>query len=156
MPKFCSPESGLLLCRVELMWSSCGVVLSNKIERTQNYALRIIFQKRPRTSSAELREAAGWTTLKTRRHNAMLCKVHWCLRSRGPSYLTCKFHTNSNLNYTTTRGANKIHLLRPNTNFYRSTFEFIGAHDKLTIISHKRRNINSTQIFKHALKGLVS
>ena len=96
-----------------VVWNSCGVVLSNKIERIQNYALRIIFQKPPRRSSAELREAAGWTTLKTRRHNAMFCKVHRCLRSQGPRYLTRKFHTNSNLNYATTRGANKIHLLRP-------------------------------------------
>lgn len=55
-----------------VVWNSCGVMSSNKIERVQNYAL---FWKPPRTSSAELREAAGWTTLKTRRHNAMLCKV---------------------------------------------------------------------------------
>ena len=46
---------------------------------------------------------------------------------RSSNYLTCKFLTNSNLNYSTTRGANKIHLNRPNTNFYRSTFEFMGA-----------------------------
>ena len=137
------------------MWNSCGVVLSNKIERIQNYALRIIFQKPPRRSSAELREAAGWTTLKTRRHNAMFCKVHRCLRSQGPSYLTRKFHTNSNLNYATIRGANKIHLLRPNTNFYRSTFEFMGAQ-AYNNLPQEIRDINSTQIFKHALKGLVS
>ena len=101
-----------------VVWNSCGVVLSNKIERIQNYALRTIFPKPPRMSSAELREAAGWTTLKTRRHNAMLCKVHQCLKRQCPGYLTCKFRTNSNLNYTTTRGANKIHLHRPNTNYY--------------------------------------
>ena len=99
-----------------VVWNSCGVVLSNKLESIQNYALRIIFQKPPRTSSANLEKQQVGQLL--RRDDIMLCKVHRCLRNQGPSYLTCKFHTNSNLNYATTRGANKIHLLRPNTNFY--------------------------------------
>ena len=51
-----------------VVWNSCRSVLSNKIERIQNYALRIILQKPPHTSSEELREALGWTMLKTRRH----------------------------------------------------------------------------------------
>ena len=104
-----------------VVWNSCGVMLSNKVEQIQNYALRLILRKPPRTSSAELRVALGWTTLKTRRNNAMLCQVHRWSRKEAPSYLACKFLTNSNLNYSTTRGANKIHLNRPNTNFYQST-----------------------------------
>ena len=82
-------------------------------------------------SSADLWEILEWTTLKTRRHIALLwryitllCQVHRCLRKKAPSYLTLKFLTNSNLIYFTT---NKIHLNRPNTNFYRSTFEYMGA-----------------------------
>ena len=133
IPKFRSPESGLLFCCVELMWS--GVEQQNR--EIQNYALRIIFQKPPRMSSAELREAAGWTTLKTRRHNAMLCKVHRYLRSQVPSYLTRKFHTNSNLNYATTRGANKIHLYSDPIPIFTDQYSSSWGH-KLTIVSHKR------------------
>ena len=128
-------------------------MLSSKIERIQNYALRLIFHKPPHTSSADLREALGWTTLK-RRHIPMLCQVHRCLRKEAPSYLACKFLTNSNLNYSTTRGANKIHLNRPNTNFYRSTFEFMGAQ-AFNSLPREIRNIISVQTFKRVLQGLT-
>ena len=66
-----------------VVWNSCGVMLSNKLEQIQNYALRLILRKPPRTSSAELRVALGWTTLKTRRNNAILCQVHRCLRKEA-------------------------------------------------------------------------
>ena len=51
------------------------------------------------------------------RHNAMLCKVHRCLKRQGPCFLTCKFHTNSNLNYV--EGPAKSTYT---DSFYRSTF----------------------------------
>ena len=78
----------------------------------------------------------------------MLCQFHRCLRKKAPSYLTCKFLTNSYLNYSTTRGANKIHL--NNTNFYRSTFEYMGAqaHNSLP---REIRDIISVHTFKCAL-----
>ena len=76
------------------MWNSCGVVLSSKIERIQNYALRLIFHKPPRTSR---RETLGWTTLKTRRHIALLCQTHRCLRKKAPSYLTISYKLISEL-----------------------------------------------------------
>ena len=46
------------------------------------------------------------------------------LEEEAPSYFT-----NSELNYwySTTKGANKIHLNRLNTNLYQSTFEFMGV-----------------------------
>jgi len=44
----------------------------------QNYALRVILRKPPLTSSELLWQTLGWTTLKIRCHNAMLCQVHHC------------------------------------------------------------------------------
>ena len=43
------------------------------------------------------------------------------------TYLYSKFTPNSDLNYIRTRGSNKLHLPRPQTNFYHSSFEFQGA-----------------------------
>ena len=137
-----------------VVWNSCGVVLSSKIERIQNYALRLIFHKPPRTSNVPLREILGWTTLKTRRYIALLCQVHRCLRKEAPSYLTCKFLTNSYLNYSTTRGAKKIPLNRPNTNFYRSTFEYMGAQ-AYNSLPREIRDIISVHTFKRALNPLM-
>ena len=55
----------------------------------------------------------------------------------GPSYFT-----NSELNYwySTTKGADKIHLNRLNTNLYRSMFEFMGAQAYNSIPREIRNN----------------
>ena len=144
----------LNIMQVNLGWVDHGYYTRLCNPRSQNYALIMILQKPPHTSSEELRETLGWTTLKTRRHKAMLSQVHWCLKKETLSYLSCKFCTNSNLNYLTTRGANKIHLQWPNTNFYRSTFEFMGAQ-AYNNLPQEIRNINSLQIYKRALNGLT-
>lgn len=53
-----------------VVYDSCSKTLSDQIERTiQNYAMRIILSKQPRTSSEPLRKQLGLTTLKTRRQN---------------------------------------------------------------------------------------
>ena len=58
------------------IWHSCSSTLSQSIERIQNYAMRTILKKPPRTPSAPLRERLNWTTLHQRRHNFMLYQVH--------------------------------------------------------------------------------
>ena len=56
-----------------VVWNNCGATLTGRVERIQNYALRMILRKLPPTSSELLQQILGWTTLKARRH--MLCFV---------------------------------------------------------------------------------
>ena len=77
--------------------SHLGVGQSDRIERVQNNAMRIILRKPPRTYSDSLRQALSWTTLKARRHNAMLSQVHRCVKGQAPFYLSSKFTLNSSL-----------------------------------------------------------
>ena len=104
-----------------IIWHTCGATLTNRIERVQNYALRMILQKPPRASSAELRTKLNMRTLE---HRCMICQVHRCLLNQAPSYLSSKFSTNG---CTNTRGSSKIHLKHPVSEFYRSSFKFHGA-----------------------------
>ena len=83
----------------------------------------MILCKPPFTSSELLQPILGWTTLKARRHNAMLCQVHHCCTNQAPPYLCSKFTPNSDLNCIRTRVSNKLHLPRHWTNFYHSSFE---------------------------------
>ena len=110
-----------------VVYNPCSKTLSDQIERIQNYAMRIILKKPPRTSSEPLRLQLGLTSLKTRRQNATILQVQRCLHKCAPPYLTNKFMSNSNFGYSSTRGANKLHLKRPATNYYRNSFEFQGA-----------------------------
>ena len=70
-----------------VIYNSCSVSLSDQLERVQNYAMRIILKKPPRTHSESLRQTLGWTTLKKRRQNNILCQVHRCLQGHAPQYL---------------------------------------------------------------------
>ena len=110
-----------------VVYHSCNISNSNKLERVQNYAMRVILKKPPRTPSEPLHDALGWTTLQLRRQNRLLCQVYRCLHGHAPMYLRRKFITNAKFGYQTTQAAGKLHLPRPLTNHFRSSFEFQGA-----------------------------
>ena len=105
----------------------CSLSYLQTSVRIQNYAMRMILHQPPCTDSESLRHALGWSTLKRRRHNAMLYQVHRSIHNGAPSYLGSKFIKNSALGYTVTCGFDKLHLRRPCTNLYRNSFEFQGA-----------------------------
>ena len=139
-----------------VVWGSCGTVLSNKIERIQNYAMRVILRKPPLTPSEESRKTLRWTTLKTRRHNAVMLQVHRCLHRTGPLYLNSKFVLRSiHENQPKSRGSMRLALHRcPKTNMYRSSFEFQGA----SLYNHLPDCVKSTttkNAFLSALKNVV-
>ena len=136
-----------------VVWHSIGTTLSQSIESVQNYAMRVFLDKPPHTPSAPLREFLGWHTLHQRRHRAMLSQVHRCILNHAPSYLCSKFQRNST-RYSSTRGANKLHLSRPSTEFYRASFEFQGAfhYNKLDQTITSKPNLAA---FKAALSDLI-
>ena len=110
-----------------VVWNDCNAGLCNRVERVQNYAMRIILGKPPLTNSESLRTTLGWSTLKTRRRNAMLAQVQRCINGRAPAYLKTKFSFNSDNGYNCTRGASKLHVKQPQSSYYHSSFEFQGA-----------------------------
>ena len=78
------------------VWHTCGVNLQMKLERIQNYAIRLVTSAKPRTSSAQLRSELSWMTLQDRREMQVVSKVHSCLHGRDPAYLCSKFSRNLN------------------------------------------------------------
>ena len=77
-----------------VVWHSCSKTISDKVERVQNYAMRVILQRPPRSSSEALRNVLGWATLH-RCEFTMLLQVRRCLRKEAPAYLCDKFVTYS-------------------------------------------------------------
>ena len=130
-----------------VVWNSCGVGQSDRIERVQNYVMRMILRKPPHTSSDSLRQVLGWTALKARRHNAMLSQVHRCAKGQAPHCLSSKFCLNSSFGYDGTCGANKPHLKQPQSQWYHTSFEFQGevAYNKL---SESIRSLATIQVFR--------
>ena len=127
-----------------------GVTLAQGIERIQNYGMRVITSSPPRTPSAELREKLQWRTLTDRRELFRLSTVHRCLHNNAAHYML-KFRTNSSLGYSHTRGYNHIHLEKPNTEYYRKSFEFQGAI-KWNGLPKDIKELSSNTAFKNAIK----
>ena len=89
-----------------VVWHSCNSTISKRIERIQNYGMRVILGKPPRTSSSPLRDQLGWTTLQERRQRFMLTLVHRCLLNLAPPYL--KNNLNSTRHCTTLEPVDQV------------------------------------------------
>ena len=80
-----------------VVWNDCGAILRQRVERIQNYALRMILLKPLLSRTEPMRASLGWPTPETRRQNTKccLCLVHRCRLGQAPSFLCSKFQTNS-------------------------------------------------------------
>ena len=136
-----------------VVWHYCGSTLTQRVEKIQNYAMRMILRKPPQTSSAYLREALKWTTLKNRRTNGMATQVHRCRLKQAPTYLNSKFTVNNEFHHIQTRGAQKLHIPKPLSNYFHSSFEFQGAMIYNALPDYIR-DINTLGSFRSALTRL--
>ena len=101
------------------VWSACGTNLQVKLERIQNYAMRMITSAKPRTPSAQLRAELSWMPLQDRRKMQIVTKVHSCLHGEAPEYLCSKFRKTPYAELRETRGADNLRLLYPHTSLFQ-------------------------------------
>ena len=142
-----------LLDYCSCVWSACGTNLQVKLERIQNYAMRMITSAKSRMPSAQLRAELSrmprpfWIGEKCRLslkstvvYTAKLLSI--CAPNSGEK-------TNAKLRET--RGADNLLLQCPHISFYRNSFEVNGAHiwNKLPGVP-KKPQFKGT--FKHALR----
>ena len=66
-----------------VVWQECSRELRRSLERVQNYGMRLILSKPPRTPSEQLREELGWKTLEERRSRSRLYLVHKCVTGQA-------------------------------------------------------------------------
>ena len=126
-----------------VVWQECSRELRRSLERVQNYGMRLILSKPPRTPSEQLREELGWKTLEERRSRSRLYLVHKCITGQAPASLCQRVE----LNTRNTRGGLKLVLPRPTTDFFKKSFCFRGAQDWNTLPSDIRTiNTISTYI----------
>ena len=134
-----------------VVWQECTKELQQKVERIQNYGMRLILSKPPRTPSAELRTALGWTPLTERRRLSRLALVHRCVHKKCPEYMKDMLVSNETVGCRMTRGFKKLHLFRVNTELFRRSFTFRGSQD-WNSLPENIRNIHPATVFKKATK----
>ena len=76
----------------------------------------------------------------------MLSQVHRCVKRQAAHCLSSKFTLNFLFGYNGTRGANKLHLKQPQSQYYHTSFEFEGA-----VAYKKPETITTIQAFRRVI-----
>jgi len=124
-----------------VVWQNCSRELRRKLERVQNYGIRLILSQPPRTHSEEMRQRLNWLTLEKRRVMARLCMMHRCVLKEYSMKSLSKSNSNG------TRGVGKLFLPRPQTDFFKNSFTFKGIQDWNCLQSDVRTTIPLGNIY---------
>ena len=134
-----------------VVWQECRKDLQQKVERIQNYGMRLILAKPPRTPSAELRRQLKWLSLSERRELFRLVTVHRCLSQQAPRYLSESLMRNSERQYQQTRGRDKLYLRAVRSEIGRKSFSLKGAQ-AWNSLPAELRQVKTVETFKRHLK----
>ena len=110
-----------------LVWGNCGKTSSNKLQKLQNRAARVIT-----SSSYDVVSIPCFITSAGKNYilNVKFRKPSWfsCrLNGLVPEYLTSKFVTRNVSNYALRDSANKLVVPFPRTNYMKNSFSYSGA-----------------------------
>ena len=137
-----------------VVWNECSKVLQRKLDRIQNYGMRLILSQPPRTPSEGLRRALKWMPLGARREMFRLALMHRCVRGQAPRCLSGRFRTNEEVGRSGTRGGGKLFLTSVNTEFFRRSFTFQGTWHWNKLPANLRE-ICSAEAFRRSLKRRI-
>lgn len=145
MPHFdyCSP-----------VWDCLSGYLSDKLQKLQNRAARIITKLPFNTSLNHLLSTLDWERLSLRREKQKAIMMYKIINNLAPEYLQSLFSQHHSV-YDTRNSEGRLALSKPNTNYLKRSFSYSGAMlwNKLpknlknaSSINHFRRNLNVVDI----------
>ena len=73
-----------------VVWNNCAATLTSRLERVQNYALHVILNKSPRSSTEEMRSQLSLPSLSCTREISTILQVCRCPSRRAPDSLHSK------------------------------------------------------------------
>ena len=113
-----------------VVWGNCAKTLSDKLQRLQNRAVRVLTRTSYDADTNQLLKESGWDNLETRREKLKAEMVYTSLNGLAPNYLSSKFIQRSyvisayNLRDS---DAGKFAIPLPRTNYYKNSFSYSGA-----------------------------
>ena len=125
--------------------------LSDKLQRLQNGAARILMSANSDCNADDLYLALGWRKLKHQRQVSTAIMMYKTVHGMTPDYLTSKFVSRDEItSYRLRNTENKLVLPLPRTNYLKKSFSYSGA--KLwNSLSHDLRSADSLHDFKRKL-----
>lgn len=113
----------------DVIWSSCGKNLQEKLQVLQNRAARVILSAGRRDHAPDLFRRLKWQSLETRRQMHIRKFVHKCLHGKVPKYLTGKYVASRDCHNYSSRSATAGSLVipKPRLESGKRTLLFRGA-----------------------------
>ena len=108
------------------VWGHCNKSLSNKLQKLQNRAARILTFSSYDTSADPLLEQLNWKRLDTQRQIQVATMVYKSIHGLAPDYLGSLF-TKYNPPYNLRNSEDKLAVPLPRTNFLKNSFSYNGA-----------------------------
>ena len=146
------------LTYADTVWGSCTRAESDRLERLQNYAARIILGRRRDASATAMRCELGWPTLASRRALAELQMVYRCVTGCAPQYLVSLFVRNTDIHLHNTRAAASggIHVPKVRSEFGKKSFAFRGCQRWNALPPFMRTIKNPTTFMTTARSNLLT
>ena len=110
-----------------LVWGNYGKTSSNKLQKLQNRAARVITSWSYDVDVDSLCHNLSWKELHSQRQIQKVFMVFKSLNGLVPEYITCKFVTRNVSNYALRYSANKLVVPFPRTNYTKNSFSYSGA-----------------------------
>jgi len=107
--------------------SDCGKTLSNRLQKLQNHATRVITSSGYDPDVDSLFHKLSWKDLQFQCQIQEVLMVFKSLNGLVPEYLTSKFVTQNESNYALRDSVNKLVVPFPRTNYMKNSFSYSGA-----------------------------
>ena len=108
------------------MRSGLSKELSDRLQKLQNRAARVITKTNYETRSSHLLETLKWDSLAIRRDKQMATLMFKTIRKRVPTYLQNLFDDKA-LNYDLLNQQHTLSLPKPRTEYLKQSFSYSGA-----------------------------
>ena len=134
--RFVSPEilhyiyNALILPHFDycsIVWGNCGKTPSERLQKLQNRAARILTSSSYDADFRYLLQELGWKDLITQRQIQVALMVFKALNDLAPDHLSSMFTERSTSGYVLRDSTNKLNVPLPRTNYLKRSFSYRGA-----------------------------
>ena len=135
------------------VWDGLSNTLSDKLQKLQNRAARVILRASYNTSSRSLLEKLNWVTLDKRREKQKSLMMFKSLHQLTPTYLHEMFIPHST-DYNLRNSDRKLAMPKPHTDYLKRSFSYSGAQTWNNLPS-RIRNLDSIGQFKREINRIL-
>ena len=136
------------------VWDELSVTLSDKLQKLQNRAARVITRSSYDTSASILLNRLNWDNLSTRRKKLKATVMFKIIKGLSPAYLQDLFSIHST-KYNLRDSEIKLNLPKPHTNYCKRALGYSGALLWNSVPVHLRKS-DSLGYFKRELDKFYS